>query len=71
MHPSYKSDPELGKKVHEHLVSIGLETPMTEKVNISMDSKISIIKEPKIVKIIRVVNPKIARFLSFNLIAIM
>ena len=44
MHPSYKSDPELGKKVHEHLVSIGLETPMTEKVNISMDSKISIIK---------------------------
>ena len=45
MHPSYKSDPELGKKVHEHLVSIGLETPMTEKVGVSMDSKISIIKE--------------------------
>ena len=45
MHPSYKSDSDLGKKVHEHLVSIGLETPMTDKVNISMDSKISIIKE--------------------------
>lgn len=45
MHPSYKSDSDLGKKVHEHLVSVGLETPMTDKVNISMDSKISIIKE--------------------------
>ena len=45
MHPSYKSDPELGKKVHKHLISIGLETPMTEKVGVSMDSKISIIKE--------------------------
>ena len=45
MHPSYKSDPELGKKVHEHLVSIGLETPMTDKVNIPMDDKISLIKE--------------------------
>ena len=45
MHPSYKSDSDLGKKVHEHLVSIGLETPMTDKVNTSMDSKISIIKE--------------------------
>ena len=45
MHPSYKSDSDLGKKVHEHLVSIVLETPMTDKVNISMDSKISIIKE--------------------------
>ena len=45
MHPSYKSDSDLGKKVHEHLVSIGLETPMTEKVGVSMDSKISIIKE--------------------------
>ena len=45
MHPSYKSDPELGKKVHEHLVSIGLETPMTDKVNIPMDDKISSIKE--------------------------
>ena len=45
MHPSYKSDPELGKKVHKHLVSIGLETPMTDKVNIPMDDKISLIKE--------------------------
>ena len=45
MHPSYKSDPELGKKVHEHLVSLGLETPMTDKVNIPMDDKISLIKE--------------------------
>ena len=23
-------DPILGKKVHEHLVSLGIETPMTE-----------------------------------------
>ena len=45
MHPSYKSDPELGKKVHEHLISLGLETPMTDKVNIPMDDKISLIKE--------------------------
>ena len=45
MHPSYKSDPELGKKVHKHLVSIGLETPMTDKVNNSMDNKIALIKE--------------------------
>ena len=55
MHPSYKSDPELGKKVHEHLVSIGLETPMTEKVGVSMDSKISIIKKAFSKLIFRVV----------------
>jgi len=27
-----KSDPILGKKVHEHLVSLGIETPLTPKV---------------------------------------
>lgn len=38
------TDPILGKKVHEHLVKYGLETPMTEKVNISDDEKIDNIK---------------------------
>jgi GTP cyclohydrolase IA len=28
-----KCDPELGRKVHEHLVSIGLETPITDKLH--------------------------------------
>ena len=28
MHPSYKLDSKLGKRVHEHLVNEGLETPM-------------------------------------------
>lgn len=38
------TDPILGKKVHEHLIKHGLETPMTEKVNISDDEKIDNIK---------------------------
>lgn len=29
-HPKTKADAELGKKVHEHLVKLGLETPMVE-----------------------------------------
>jgi len=44
MHPSYKSDSDLGKKVHEHLVSLGLETPMTEQVHNSMEDKINSIE---------------------------
>ena len=32
-HPDYKSDPILGQKVKDHLESIGLETPMTNRVN--------------------------------------
>ncbi len=35
-----KSDPALGKRVHEHLVKLGLETPMTEMVNADDQEKI-------------------------------
>ncbi len=45
MHPSYKNDSELGKRVHDHLISIGLETPMTDKVMNNADEKIPAIKE--------------------------
>ena len=44
-HPDYKSNPELGLKVRDHLVSIGLETPVTDKVNADAESKIATIKE--------------------------
>lgn len=39
-----KNNPELGKKVHEHLVGLGLETPITDMVKESSDSKIEKIK---------------------------
>ena len=39
-HPDYKSDPELGLKVKEHLERMGLETPMTKLVNADMSVKI-------------------------------
>ena len=32
MHPKYKLNAELGWKVHDHLVKLGLETPMTDQV---------------------------------------
>jgi GTP cyclohydrolase I len=44
-HPEYKSDPALGQKVKGYLGSIGLETPMIAKVDLSEDDKISSIKE--------------------------
>ena len=34
-----KTDPELGQKVHEHLVKMGVETPVKEN-NISRTDKI-------------------------------
>ena len=42
-HPQYKSDPELGAKVCEHLASVGLETPMTAKVHLDDSTKIDAI----------------------------
>ncbi len=42
-HPDYKADPNLGQKVKDHLESIGLETPMTDKVNMPADQKIELI----------------------------
>jgi len=39
-----KSNPELGKRVHEHLISLGLETPMKEN-NLSKQEKIDLIAE--------------------------
>jgi GTP cyclohydrolase I len=38
-----KSDPELGRKVHEHLVKVGVETPTVEN-NLSRTDKIEIIE---------------------------
>ena len=32
-----KTDPELGRKVHEHLVKMGVETPMTKPGNFGFD----------------------------------
>lgn len=40
-----KSDPLLGRGVHEHLVSLNLETPMTEKVSLNSKEKIDIISK--------------------------
>ena len=38
-----KTDPELGKRVHEHLVSVGVETPM-KHMDLDRKDKISIIE---------------------------
>ena len=32
MHPSYKNDSDLGKRVNQNLINLGLETPVTDKV---------------------------------------
>jgi len=40
-HPKSKSNPELGKKVHKHLISKGLETPMTDMVFVDAEDKIA------------------------------
>ena len=39
-----KTDPVLGKKVHEHLVSIGVETPVIDN-GLSSTEKIDKIKD--------------------------
>ena len=43
-HPDYKSNAELGARVREHLVSKGLETPVTELVNVPAEDKIEVIE---------------------------
>ena len=40
MHPSYKNDKDLGKRVNQYLVSLGLETPVTDKVKAVSTQKI-------------------------------
>lgn len=40
----YKVDIDLGKQVHNHLVSVGIETPMTELVSLSNHDKKLIIE---------------------------
>ena len=40
MHPSYNNDKDLGKRVNQHLVSLGLETPVTDKVKAVSTQKI-------------------------------
>jgi len=40
MHSSDKCDPDLGRLVNEHMVSIGLETPMTNRVYDNNENKI-------------------------------
>jgi len=44
-HPDYKSDSALGQQVRDYLESIGLETPMTDKVNLPAEQKIALIKD--------------------------
>lgn len=40
-----KTDPILGKKVHDHLVSMGVETPVTDLVHRDAKEKIEIIQQ--------------------------
>ncbi|WEM34302.1 GTP cyclohydrolase 1 [Xanthomonas phage X1] len=40
-----KTNPELGQRVHKHLVSLGIETPITELVNVPSKEKIAKIEE--------------------------
>lgn len=44
-HPATKADATLGEKVHAHLVSLGLETPMTDLVHQDEQVKIDGIRE--------------------------
>ena len=37
MHPSYKNDSDLGKRVSQNLIDLGLETPVTDKVKTHFD----------------------------------
>ena len=42
-HPLHKNNAELGLRVHQHLVSKGLETPITDKVLVPAEDKIAAI----------------------------
>lgn len=44
-HPATKADSTLGQKVHAHLVSLGLETPMTDLVHQPEEEKILAIRD--------------------------
>lgn len=46
-----KCDPELGQKVHEHLVKMGVETPMTKPGNFAYDLVITMERKDKIAAI--------------------
>lgn len=49
-----KKDPILGKKVHDHLVSLGIETPMTERV-LTPNEQIEQM-EPHVEAILKILN---------------
>lgn len=49
-----KKDPVLGKKVHDHLVSLGIETPMTERV-LTPNEQIEHM-EPHVEAILKILN---------------
>ena len=40
MHSSDKCDPDLGRLVNEHMISLGLETPLTNRVHDDAKNKI-------------------------------
>jgi GTP cyclohydrolase I len=44
-HPQHKTNAELGEQVRQHLVAIGLETPMTDLVHVSQEKKIKKIEK--------------------------
>lgn len=50
-----QKDTNLGKQVHDHLVSLGLETPMTDKVLRSAESKMGAI-EPLMAEIMEILG---------------
>ena len=39
-----KTDPELGLEIHKHLVSLGVETPVTDKI-LTTSEKVNIIQD--------------------------
>lgn len=43
-HPATKSNAELGAKVHEYMIKLGLETPMTDLVHVDANEKIDAIQ---------------------------
>ena len=40
-----KVDPDLGQRVHAHLMNVGLETPLTRPISLSNDDKITAIEQ--------------------------
>ena len=54
-HPAHKSNAELGKRVRDHLISKGLETPLTDMVNETSESKVKAI-EPHFHEIMKILG---------------